>query len=161
MVHLDRLTPEEAPRLRAIRLRALRDSPDAFGSTLEEALARSTEDWAQQIRDLPTFIAVDDGLDVGLVRGASDATRADTAWLLSMWVAPEVRRRGVGGLLVDAVVDWAQSIGASRLILDVADGRAPAVALYAGKGFTPNGEVGSLPPPREHIREHQRELRLP
>jgi len=161
LFHLDRLNVEEASRLRAIRLRALRDSPEAFGSTLEDALARSTEDWSQQILSLPTFVAVDDGLDVGMVRGAPDETRVDTAWLLSMWVAPEARRMGVGGRLVGAVIDWARSIGARRLLLDVGDGQAPAIALYERKGFSPNGEVGSLPPPREHIREHQRELLLP
>jgi len=77
-----------------------------------------------------------------------------------MWVAPEVRRRGVGGMLVDAVIEWARSNGVTRLLLDVADNNAPAIELYARKGFEPNGEVGTLPPPREYIREHQRELRL-
>ena len=94
------------------------------------------------------------------MRCARDTANTDTAWLISMWVAPEVRRRGVGGLLVDGVVDWARSSGVIRLLLDVSDSNAPAIALYARKGFTPNGEVGTLPPPREHIREHQRELRL-
>ena len=37
---------------------------------------------------------------------------------------------------------------------------ASAIALYARKGFQPNGEVSALPPPREHIREHQRELKI-
>jgi GNAT superfamily N-acetyltransferase len=78
----------------------------------------------------------------------------------SMWVAANVRRTGVGGVLVDAVIEWARSSGVNRLLLDVADNNAPAIALYARKGFQPNGEVSTFPPPREHIREHQRELRL-
>ena len=77
-----------------------------------------------------------------------------------MWVAPEVRRRGVGGALVDAVINWARSSDVDRLLLDVADDNAPAIALYTRKGFDPNGEVSTQPPPREHIREHRRELRL-
>ena len=77
-----------------------------------------------------------------------------------MWVAPEARRKGVGGALVDAVIEWARSAGVKRLLLDVADNNAPAIALYIQKGFQPNGEVSTFPPPREHIREHQRELRL-
>ena len=43
MIRLQRLGPDEGPRLRAIRLRALRDAPDAFASTLEEAAARTSE----------------------------------------------------------------------------------------------------------------------
>jgi GNAT superfamily N-acetyltransferase len=151
---------EEGPRLRSIRLRALLDAPDAFGSTYEESVARPVERWSEQLRDLPTFVAVDDDIDVGIVRCARDKADTETAWLISMWVAPEARRRGVGAILVDAVINWARANRVSRLLLEVADGNAPAIALYARKGFTPNGEVSTLPPPRDHIREHQRELRL-
>jgi GNAT superfamily N-acetyltransferase len=160
MFRLEQLTLEEGPRLRSIRLRALSNAPDAFGSTLGEAVARPAESWLDQLRDLPTFVAVGDDIDVGIVRCARDKADTETAWLISMWVAPEVRHKGVGGLLVDAVIDWARSNGVNRLLLDVADHNASAIALYARKGFTPNGEVSTLPPPREHILEHQRELRL-
>ena len=77
-----------------------------------------------------------------------------------MWVAPEIRRTGVAAALVELVIEWARTNGVSRLLLDVADENAPAIALYDRKGFKLNGEVGALPPPRQHIREHQRELRL-
>src|SRR5687767_15349606 len=160
MLRVEQLTLDEAPRLRAIRLRALADAPDAFGSTFEEAAARPAETWSQQLRDLPTFVAVIDGLDVGMVRCQPDETQPDTAVLISMWVAPAVRRRGVGDALIDAAIEWAHASGVNRLLLYVVDDNAPAIALYARKGFQPTGEVATLPPPREHIREHQRELRL-
>jgi GNAT superfamily N-acetyltransferase len=114
----------------------------------------------KRLLDVPTFVAVSDGPDVGLVRCARDEARADTAWLISVRVAPEMRRRGVGAALVDAVIDWARSRGLKRLLLKVSDRNAPAIALYTQKGFTANGEVSTLPPPRNHIREHQLELRL-
>ena len=77
-----------------------------------------------------------------------------------MWVAPEVRRAGVGARLVDLVIAWARENAISRILLDVADLNDAAVALYAAKGFKPTGKAGSFPPPRDHIREHERELRL-
>ena len=160
MLRVDRLTVDEAPRLRAIRLRALADAPAAFGATLEEALSRPADTWAQQLRELPSFVAVDDGVDVGMVRCQPDGTRADTASLISMWVAPAARRSGVGDALIDAAIEWARANGVSRLLLYVVDDNAPAIALYARKGFQPTGEVATMPPPREHIREHERELRL-
>jgi GNAT superfamily N-acetyltransferase len=144
--------------LRSIRLRALRDAPDAFSTTLEDAAAWPAESWSQQLLELRTFVAVSDGLDVGVVRCARGGTSAETGWLISMWVAPEVRRKGVGGALVDAVIDWARSSDVNRLLLEVADNNRPAIALYSRRGFKPNGGAGTLPPPREHIREHQREL---
>jgi len=147
-------------RLRHIRLRALADTPDAFGAVYAEAAARPMDTWAQQLDDIATFVAVHDGEDVGLVRCAGDEQRRDTAWLISMWVAPEARGLGVGNALVNAVIEHARASGAARLVLDVADENRHAIALYASQGFEPNGVTGSLPAPRQHIREHQRELRL-
>jgi GNAT superfamily N-acetyltransferase len=160
-VRIDELTSRDGRRLQSIRLRALADAPDAFGTTLEHALALSEDAWSRQVRELPTLIAVRDGRDVGMVRCARDQTTNDTAWLISMWVAPEARRSGVGSALVDRVVEWARTNGIRRLLLDVADGNAEAIALYQRKGFEPTGEAGALPAPRQHITEHRRELRLP
>ena len=162
-VSIVRLTSDEGPRLRAIRLRALRDAPEAFASTAEETAARPPESWTEQLETLPTFVAVDAGNDVGMVRGALDPDDGDLVWLLSMWVDPAARGAGWGTALIEALVEWAGSTGRPRLALDVGDENAPAIALYARTGFTPTGERGSLPPPREHITEHRRErdLRAP
>ena len=160
MMEIARLTVEEGERLRTIRLRALRDAPDAFGSTFGESAARSLESWAKQLEEIATFVAVRDDLDVGLVRCFPDKRVRDTAWLISMWVAPQARGTGVGEALIDSSIAWARSAGKSRLVLAVADDNGPAKALYSRRGFEPNGEVGALPPPREHVREHQRVLKL-
>jgi GNAT superfamily N-acetyltransferase len=160
VIRLDLLTADEGARLRAIRLRALRDAPDSFGATLDEATARPLDGWAKQIVDLPTFVAVSDDVDVGMVRCARDSASSGIAWLISMWVAPEMRRQGIGGALVDAVIGWARANGVSHLLLDVADHNAPAIELYARKGFVANGVTSTMPPPRQHVGEHQRELRL-
>jgi ribosomal protein S18 acetylase RimI-like enzyme len=156
-----RLTPDEPQRLREIRLRALRDAPDAFGSTLAENEGRPRSIWVRQLTELPTFVAVVDGEDVGMVRGARDeADPDDVAWLLSMWVAPEARGRGIGSALVDALTGWARSERFRRVLLDVADDNHAAIGLYAGKGFVPTGRTGALPPPRQHVSEHERVLEL-
>ncbi len=159
-MNIERLTANEGERLRAIRLRALRDTPDAFGTTLEEAAARPPESWVNQLKELATFVATASGCDVGLVRGMLHDQFRDAGYLISMWVAPEARRQGIGSALVDAVVDWARTQGLACLLLDVAAMNVPAIALYTRKGFVPNGEVGTLPPPREHVRELQLVLRL-
>jgi ribosomal protein S18 acetylase RimI-like enzyme len=160
MVQLIQLRTTEWQRLRSIRLSALRDSPDAFGSTLDEANGWSAEAWSEQLGQLPTMVAVKDGADVGMARWAQDQNRPDTAWLISMWVAPIARRAGVGSALINAIVERVRAAGITRLLLDVADDNAAAIALYELNGFAPNGQIGSLPPPRTHIREHRRERRL-
>jgi GNAT superfamily N-acetyltransferase len=157
---IQRLTPEDGERLREIRLASLRDAPDAFGSTYDETAARPDSSWRGQLETLATFVAVVAGLDVGIVRGAPFDGEPTAAILLSMWVAPAARGKGAGEALVSAVADWAREEGFERLLLDVANDNAPAIALYARTGFLPTGETGTLPPPREQIREHQRALVL-
>jgi GNAT superfamily N-acetyltransferase len=157
---IERLKAGDGERLRAIRLRALADAPEAFATTLEEAACKPLEGWERQLHELPTFVATAGGCDFGMARGAHHDQWRDTGYLISMWVAPEARRRGIATDLIDAVVGWARSEGFVRLILDVAEGNTPAMALYTHKGFVPNGTIGRLPPPREHIREIQVEMRL-
>lgn len=146
-------------RVRAIRLRALADTPDAFGTTLAQDGARPPEGWRARLENSAsaTFISTMDGQDVGLVSGSAYDGSDRVAGLFGMWVAPEARGRGIAGGLVDAVIAWARARGYVRLLLDVADTNTPAIRLYESKGFVPNGVTGSLPAPREHITEHQRE----
>jgi len=158
---IEQLRPDEWERLKAVRLRALADAPDAFGSTFDQvSLWRDTR-WQEQCRTIPTFVAVIDGSDVGMVRGAASPEQSDAVFVISMWVEWAARRQGVGSALIDALTAWAQTVGFSRLLLDVSDTNPGAIALYASKGFQPNGHTSTMPSPREHIREHQRELRLP
>jgi len=44
-VTIERLGAGSGARLKAIRLRALEDAPEAFSSTLDEATTRSMEQW--------------------------------------------------------------------------------------------------------------------
>lgn len=67
---------------------------------------------------------------------------------------------GVGMSLINAVVEWARSQGCAELVLDVSDDNESASELYARCGFEPNGEVSTLPPPREHLTKHARILKL-
>jgi len=54
-------------------------------------------------------------------------------------VAPAVRGRGIGGLLLDAAIAAASEHGAEALYLDVRESNARARALYGSRGFV---EVG-------------------
>lgn len=154
-IHIERLTPEAGERLRKIRLRALQDAPDAFEASYEETAARPAESWARQLADLATFVAVEGDRDVAMVRGGPHEAVADTAYLISMWVAPEARGRGVGEALIDALARWAKAAGYARVVLDVGTHNRYASALYIRAGFTAVNEPRALPPPRAHLREQR------
>jgi ribosomal protein S18 acetylase RimI-like enzyme len=68
------------------------------------------------------------------------------AHLYQMWVAPDRRGQGVGRALLDMAVQWARTVGAHAVRLDVTVSNSPAVQLYEQAGFRPVGTPNSLRP---------------
>lgn len=147
MVLVRRAAPEDWEDLRDIRLAALRDAPDAFGSTYAEQATFTAEQWLNRIAGNSTFLAYldEDGAGpVGLAGGYQE--EPGVAELVSMWVGPLARGHGVGEALIDAVADWARTAtNAVTLHLWVTENNKPAVRLYERCGFTPTGERQPLP----------------
>jgi GNAT superfamily N-acetyltransferase len=159
---VEHMRPEDWERVRAVRLRALEDAPDAFLASLEKEEAMDPDSWRARLAspDARTFVATWQGQDVGLVTGAEFRGREPAAGLFGMWTAPERRVSGLGTELVAAVIDWARSAGYERLLLEVEDTNAAAIRLYERMGFTPTGVTSTYPAPRSHLHEHERELIL-
>lgn len=142
----------EEAEFRAIRLRALADSPSAFASTLEETEARPTEYWHDRVRSAAAgeesalFAAVDGDEWIGLAGGfIYEEVDARTPYLISMWVDPAHRGRGVGQALVQTVIDWARERGLDHLVLEVEATNQRAISLYTRCGFRPTGAVSPHP----------------
>ena len=123
--------PDDWAHWRELRQRSLTEDPDAFSSsTAMWTGANDTEErWRARISDGPCFLAYDEKQPVGMVAGRVVDGRAE---LISMWVAPEARRRGIGHALIKCVVEWAAGL---PLSLRVMDGNVPAVTAYERGGF--------------------------
>jgi GNAT superfamily N-acetyltransferase len=142
-----RLKPDEWETYRAIRLAALRDAPSAFGSTLAEAERQTEATWRGRLETSPIFVArlpELDGVDAGLI-GAYLERETETYELVSMWVRPEARGRGVSDALVQTVLDWVADAGADQVHLWVTESNQPARRLYERCGFSYTGERAPLP----------------
>jgi ribosomal protein S18 acetylase RimI-like enzyme len=142
------IRPGDWEALRRLRLRALADAPGAFASTLAAELGFSDDVWRQRAGDdraAATFVAGEGGADIGLARIFAEAEPPGRTHLVSMWVDPGHRRRGVARALIDRAVQWAAERHAEEVILWVADGNAAARRLYEGMGFRPTGERQPLP----------------
>ncbi len=139
-VHIEVLGEDEWERLRAVRLASLLDVPEAFGSKHEDVAQWLEPAWRKQLRQITTFIAVEAGRDIGIVRGIEHADLPDAAYLVSMWVDPDARGEGVGGALIERVVEWTAASGRTRLFLDVRTSNPAAERLYRARGFVPTGE---------------------
>jgi ribosomal protein S18 acetylase RimI-like enzyme len=138
MVDVRRLDPSSWTVYREVRLAALAESPGAFGTTVEQASARTEEEWQACLWDRVNFVAFNADRPVGLVSGIPGPD-PDCAELISMWVAPEHRRRSVGERLVHEVAAWAREEGYRELRLGVVDDNGGARAFYERLGFTPTG----------------------
>ena len=63
----------------------------------------------------------------------------DELEILNLAVAPAWRGRGCAARLLRLVLRMAAKRGIARAVLEVRSGNAPALALYAGQGFTQTG----------------------
>jgi len=121
---------------RDVRLRALAEAPEAFGSKLADwqGVNDREDRWRDRFDNVAfNAVAAADGRVVGTV-GAMHAGDGSVE-LISMWVAPEVRGAGVGETLIDAVMDWAESESVDTVMLAVRRSNAHAIALYERAGF--------------------------
>jgi GNAT superfamily N-acetyltransferase len=143
-----RVESGDAARLRTVRLRALRTDPLAFGSTYEREVGRDDDAWQEWARahangsEKATFLAIDGDATLGIAAGMRESSAA-TFGLYSMWVAPEARRAAVGRNLVEAVVAWAASHGATSMKLWVT--QRDAIAFYERCAFADDGRRQPLP----------------
>lgn len=146
-VQIERLTSGEGARWRSIRLRALSEAAHAFGTTYGETVRWTDARWEAQVTQFATFVAVLDGRDVGVARGAPHRS-SELRELISLWADPCARRQRVAALLVDSVVAWAVAAGARGVVVDVMADNAAAIALYERVGFTRvNGDELDSPAP--------------
>jgi GNAT superfamily N-acetyltransferase len=146
-----RIRADEGLRLRDIRLRALADSPGAFGETFAAAATRPEDSWHDRAarssagNETVLYVAEEDEQWKGLAAGWLEDDVPGDVELVSMWVDPSIRGRRIGQRLVDAVVDWALERQAIQVRLWVTEGNTPAVTLYERCGFRYSGDAQPLP----------------
>lgn len=63
----------------------------------------------------------------------------DEGYISNVAVAPEQRRKGIAGALLEELMRRAQSLSLAFVSLEVRAGNAPAIALYEKYGFRPVG----------------------
>ena len=73
--------------------------------------------------------------EVAVGCGAVRRLDAATGELKRMYVAPSVRRRGMGRALVEALEREARRLGMTKVVLETGTRLAPATALYEAMGY--------------------------
>lgn len=128
-----RLTPTR-PDLPPVR-HAAGPSPDWLDTYHYRGSALPPGAAAVMLRgNAPTFASVEEGgRTTAVARGV-----VDEGWLgvTAVTVRDDQRRRGLATHVMRALGEWAAERGATQVYLQVAVENTPALAMYAGQGFT-------------------------
>ncbi|MFK4082631.1 GNAT family N-acetyltransferase [Kribbella sp. NPDC020789] len=144
-----RLTEDDWPILREVRLRALLEAPQSFYETYGDSIALTEDDWRTRLRaaDKVTLLAESGGRPAGMVIGVPagpDERDPDAALMLSMWVDPEFRGDGIADELTAELLVWTREQQYKRLLLWVYDAAPRAAAFYRRAGFQSTGRVDTF-----------------
>jgi len=151
MIVIERVTVKNALVFRNVRLRALDESPTAFSSTYAKESQIPHEEWIQRAVRWSSdgavgLLAFQDDRVCGMVFCYTEQDHRDQGHVVSMmWVDSEVRRAGVGRLLIESVAAWAKGRGMRELKLMVTSVNHGAIAFYERLGFRMSGKTGPYP----------------
>lgn len=135
------LSRGEWERLKSIRLRALKDNPEAFGADYKEVESRSREDWLKDYNKEDYLVASINGVDVGMLY--IEVLKGDhgaTCWIGGCWTDSTFRGKGVMRALFNYIDKHAQAKGWIRQGLGVWVDNLGAINAYKSLGFTFAGE---------------------
>jgi len=129
-----------------LRLRALKDNPEAFAATYEEALRNGKEQFIQRIhpKEDAFYLGAFESDLIGMVyfRRDEGSKNLHKGRVLGMYVQPESRGLGVGKALLQEVITQAQRLsGLEQLHLMVVTTNDAARSLYRSMGFEVYGTI--------------------
>jgi len=147
--HILPLEPARFDEAWALRLRALREHPEAFGQPYDEMASLSPEaartqfDTFWNYRDNRVFVAVAPNDDLagmlGLARPYREKQR-HRAHIWGVYVAPGYRGHKLSDALLDAAVSYARdTLGLLQVNLEVMAINGPARRAYERAGFVQHG----------------------
>jgi len=129
---------------RVLRATCLRESPHAFTSSYEEFSQRPLDSIAQQLRGHENFTlgAFEDARLVGMVGFYRENALKlrHKGYIVSMYVLPEYRSRGIARALLIEAIDRAKRLpDLKQISLGVVVTQATAKRLYESLGFVTYG----------------------
>jgi ribosomal protein S18 acetylase RimI-like enzyme len=144
------ITSQNVPAFKAVRLRALQDTPHAFGSTYARESQFPDSEWLSRAQRWSGesgigLLAMDGDTPCGIAGSFLDPSDPSHAQLISMWTAPTHRQLGIGRLLVNEILRWAQHRNAHTLLLMVTSVNQSAMLFYERLGFIRTGRTEPYP----------------
>ncbi len=140
-IEVSLLSKDEWERLRDIRLRALKENPEAFGQSLEEVVALSKDDWFKYYEKSDYLVASINGTDVGMLFiEVLNGDHGATCWIGGCWTDPAYRGKGAMRALINYIDKHAVAKNWTRQGLGVWTDNYAAIKAYEFLGFSFAGE---------------------
>ena len=138
---IERLGPSQWQRLRAIRLRALEESPEWFAALYEKEWQRPDSEWQKEASTAHWRAISREGIDIALMGVAvAEPIRECDCWLFSCWIEPSYRGRGIMKLMIDELDVICHDQGWIIQGLGVWPHNIRAIKSYEKYGFEKAGE---------------------
>lgn len=141
-ITIQRLSPEEWPAYKRIRLDALKSEPMAFGASYERALAIADDEWRQRLvtadkaRISKLLFAKDAESNVVGMIGSGISEDGATASVYAMFVTASARGLGVASRLLEALIAEIEACPEiTTVTLTVNQSQAAAISLYEKFGL--------------------------
>ena len=130
-------TVNHVDRLRALRLAALKDTPDAFGAKYEDEANKPISEWQDRLKNTSWCFVVADGVDVGLLAvDRAEKDRNSDCWLSSWWIKDAFRGSGIPKLMLTWLEQLCRVNNWKKIGLGVWPDNLRAIAAYKKLGFT-------------------------
>ena len=130
-------TVNDVDRLRALRLAALKDTPDAFGAKYEDEVNKPISEWQDRLKNTHWCFVVADGVDVGLLAvDRAEKDRNSDCWLSSWWIKDAFRGSGIPKLMLTWLEQLCRENNWKKIGLGVWPDNLRAIAAYKKLGFT-------------------------
>ena len=130
-------TVNDFDRLRALRLAALKDTPDAFGAKYEDEVEKPILEWQDRLKNTNWCFVVADGVDVGLLAvDRAEKDRNSDCWLSSWWIHQDHRGSGIPKLMLNWLEQLCVEKKWEKIGLGVWPDNLRAIAAYKKLGFT-------------------------
>ncbi|MGB3828014.1 MAG: GNAT family N-acetyltransferase [Ornithinimicrobium sp.] len=137
-ISVRRLAEEDWDEYRQTRLRALKESPEAFVASAEEEAEYPEDRWRDRMRRSQRLLAERESQAMGVVSVGSENTADDTVGeLFGLWVSPDARGTGVARRLLEAAARTARESQMKHLVYWVGTDNGRAVAFASSFGFRP------------------------
>ncbi len=130
-------TADDVDRLRALRLAALKDTPDAFGAKYEDEVNKPISEWQDRLKNTNWCFVVADGVDVGLLAvDRAEKDRNSDCWLSSWWIHQDHRGSGIPKLMLNWLEQLCIEKKWEKIGLGVWPDNLRAISAYKKLGFT-------------------------